>query len=124
MRAKCNLLTRNEIKREKTMELSLGPGVVLCMLIVFAGVSTFAFLKARHLERMAQIEKGQTLDQKSSSFFEIKFGLLFAGIGFGLLFAFFITRVAAMSNHGVLFPAFMLFFGGLGLFSSYFVANR
>ncbi|GAB5553423.1 MAG: hypothetical protein Sapg2KO_30140 [Saprospiraceae bacterium] len=106
------------------MNLSLGPGVVLTMLILFAGVSTFTFLKARHIERMAQIEKGLDINQPNSNFFEIKFGLLFAGTGFGLLFAFFITKMTSISNDAVLFPAFMLFFGGLGLLSSYFIANR
>lgn len=106
------------------MNLSLGPGVVMAMLILFAGISTFTFLKARHLERMAQIEKGLDINQPTSNFFEIKFGLLLAGIGFGLLFAFFITKMTNLNNDDVLFPAFMLLFGGLGLFSSYFVANR
>lgn len=117
-------MTLDCIQGEKTMNLSLGPGVVLCMLVIFAGVSTFAFLKARHIERMAQIEKGLEINRSTSSFFEVKFGLLFAGIGFGLLFAFFITKMTSISNEGVLFPAFMLLFGGLGLFSSYFVASR
>lgn len=107
----------------------LSPVIIMFTLIVTAGATLYFFLKARHAERMAMIEKGN-LDQswkpfksQSTSFIGIKIGMLFFGIGLGILAAFIIHRMLG-GDQSALYPGLMFLFGGGSLVLSYFVELR
>ncbi len=105
----------------------LGPGFVLAIACLTAGFTLFYFLKANHTERMAKIARG-TLDEgggnRYRSYFGIKLGMLMSGIGLGLLLAFAVEHMAAVSEAFVLYPAFMFVGGGLSLLASYFIVAQ
>ena len=106
----------------------LAPVIIRFTLIVTAGVTFYFFLKARHAERMAMIEKGSapSLDWKpspSNNFFGVKIGMLFCGIGFGILLAFIISQFIE-NDQPELYPGLMLLFGGGSLVLSYFLELR
>lgn len=75
-------------------------------------------------ERMAMIEKGLTPPQKESMRVNpasaLRWGCLFMGIGFGIFLANIIESVKNESSEA-LYPALILFFGGLGLLISYYI---
>lgn len=108
--------------------MDFGPGFVLSTLALVAGLTIFFFLRSRHIERMAMIEKGLVEEGKASfgakNYLEIKFGMLMAGIGMGLLVAHGAESMISSLDDDVIYPAMMLFMGGCSLFASYFVANR
>lgn len=109
------------------MDFSLGPGVVLSLLVVVSGVTLYFFLKARHLERMAMIEQGMEAtehDKRYRSFLEIKFGMLMVGGACGLLLALLVEKTTGIQEQKVYYPAFTLFCGGLSLIASYFLVDR
>lgn len=108
--------------------MDIGPGFVLSALIIVSGLTIFFFLRIRHMERMAMIEKGLLEEGKASfgpsNYLEIKLGMLMAGIGLGLMAAHGAESLIARIDGDVIYPASMLFLGGCSLFASYFVANR
>jgi hypothetical protein len=75
-------------------------------------------------ERMAMIEKGLTPPQKGSTRVNpasaLRWGCLFMGVGFGIFVAN-IFENALDKNSDALYPALILFFGGLGLLISYYI---
>lgn len=75
-------------------------------------------------ERMALIEKGLTPPQKDSMRVNpasaLRWGCLFMGVGLGIFIAN-IFENATDKNSDALYPALILFFGGLGLLVSYYV---
>ncbi len=105
------------------MNLSIEPGVVLSLITIAAGVTIYAFIKGRHVERMLQLQMGIPIDKVNSSHFEIKFGLLFIGIGLGILTAFILNQILS-KNVFEFYPAFIFIFGGLGLVISFFIAQK
>ena len=105
------------------MNLNIDPGVVLSIIALVAGITIFSFIRSRHIERMQQLEMGIPLEGGQRSFVEIKFGLLFMGIGLGLLSAFTIGQVFD-KNVMELYPALSFLFGGLGLLTSFFVVQH
>ena len=105
-------------------ELIFGPGFVLAVLFISAGYTTYYFIRASHLERMAKIEKGIDTNVPSNSrFIELKLGMLMIGVAFGLLLAFFIERLLRI-DEVVFYPSFMLLFGGLSLITSFFWVKK
>ena len=106
----------------------IGLGEILALLIIVSGFTIYFFHKARHLERMAQIERDQRIENESSltsSYLDIKLGMLMIGLGIGMFVAWIWERIDQTSNtEYATYPAFMLFFGGLSLLLSYFVARR
>lgn len=107
--------------------MDLDPGFVLCVALITAGLTLYFFIKANHIERMAQIERGHFDEGKPPvhrSYFEVKLGMLLAGVGFGLLFGMSLNRLSILTDTDVLYPAFMFLFGGLSLVSSYFLIDR
>ncbi len=110
------------------MESFIGFGEILALLIIVSGVTIFFFHKARHLERMAQIERNQlngNEDSLKKNYLDIKFGMLMIGLGLGMFIAWIWERIDRSSNtEYATYPAFMLFFGGISLLLSYFVARR
>jgi len=94
----------------------IGPGFVLSTACLTAGFTLYFFLKANHMERMARIERGlpeEGQGRRSRSFMEIKFGMLLAGLGLGLLLAIGIEGATAFRKTTVIYPALMCLCGGL-----------
>ena len=87
----------------------------------------YFFLRARHAERMAMIEKGTpSPDWKpapSSNLLGVKIGMLFFGIGFGILIAYILHFILGV-DQSALYPGMMFLFGGGSLVVSYFVELR
>lgn len=110
------------------METFIGFGEILALLIIVSAVTIYFFQRARHLERMAQIERDQLSEIKNpfaNSYLEIKLGMLMVGLGFGMFVAWIWERLDQSSNtEYATYPTFMLLFGGLSLLISYFVAKR
>lgn len=105
----------------------IGPGFVLTMACLTAGVALIFFLKASHTERMAKIERGlldEERDRRHRSFLEVKIGMLMAGLGIGLLSALSVEKMTAVSEASVMYPALMFVCGGLSLLASYFLVDR
>ncbi len=102
----------------------IGPTTVVSLLIISVAFSIYYFLRSRHIERMARIDKGLTDKDPVARrmFMEIKLGMLATGVGLGLFTAYFLQHLLPMSD--VLYPALMLMFGGIALVLSYFVSNR
>ncbi|RFS13687.1 DUF6249 domain-containing protein [Emticicia sp. C21] len=75
-------------------------------------------------ERMAMIEKGLTPPQKDSMRVNpasaLRWGCLFMGVGLGIFIAN-IFQSASDKDSEALYPASILFFGGLGLLFSYYI---
>lgn len=75
-------------------------------------------------ERMAMIEKGLTPPQKESTKVNpasaLRWGCLFMGVGLGIFLANIIENMTE-NNTEALYPALILFFGGLGLLISYYI---
>ena len=101
-----------------------GPGIVLVALFVSAGYTIYTFLKSRHLERMAEIEKGiDTKDSSENRYLELKIGMLMVGVAFGLLLAYLIEKFLKI-DEVVFYPSFMLLFGGISLIASFFWVKK
>ncbi|MEM9260152.1 MAG: DUF6249 domain-containing protein, partial [Bacteroidota bacterium] len=86
------------------MDFSLGPGVVLSLLVVVSGITLFFFLQGRHLERMAMIEAGVDhgeANKRYRSFFEIKLGMLMVGVACGLLFGLLLEKTTGIQEQQV-----------------------
>ncbi len=103
------------------MDLTIGPGVVFSLITIVAGITLYAFIKSRHAERMMQMQMELPLDNNRSNA-EMKFGLLFMGIGLGILTAYILNQVLS-KNIFEFYPAFIFLFGGLGLLISFFIAQ-
>jgi len=110
--------------------------ITLVWLGFFAAVflAWYFYLKARNKERMALIESGKDVSEIYSKqeikfkFPWLKLGLIVVGIGFGLgvfvfLYAFNMQFQEAMRNGmpEMFLAASMLFFGGVGLVTGYFL---
>lgn len=106
-------------------EFIFGPGIVLVALFIAAGYTSYTFIKASHLERMAKIEKGMDTNTPSDNnrYLELKLGMLMVGIAFGLLLAYLFEKSLKI-DEVVFYPSFMLLFGGIGLIASFFWAKR
>jgi len=102
-----------------------GPGIVLVALVAAAGYTTYTYIKATHLERMAKIEKGiyGTEPLSENRYLELKLGMLMVGVGVGLLVAYFLETFMAL-DEVVFYPSFMLLFGGVSLIASFFLAKK
>ncbi len=107
------------------MEHFFGAGTVLAVLFGAAGYTVYSFIRATHLERMAKIEKGMDTSacSKQSKYAALKIGLLMIGIAIGLLLAY-ILEVNMGIKGEVLYPSFMLLFGGISLVFSFFWVKK
>lgn len=80
-------------------------------------------------ERMAMIERGLNPNEGKAApkpFLSLKFGLLFVGLGLGLLLALLLTtqlRIGADEAVAVYFGCLSIF-GGLGLIISYLIEKK
>lgn len=115
-------------KQISTMESFIGFGEIFALLIIVSAITIYFFHRARHLERMAQIERDQLSENQNSfanSYLDIKLGMLMIGLGLGMFVAWIWERIDQDTNtEYATYPAFMLFFGGISLLLSYLVAKR
>ena len=78
--------------------------------------------KAKHKERMALIEKGidaSIFIKEETTFHKVlMWGMLIAGIGFGLLLGYILSVYTPMKQE-IIMPIMALLFGGLGLIGYY-----
>jgi len=94
----------------------------------------FGIAYIRNRENMALIERGinpKTSDTKPGHFVSLKLGLLFAGVGLGLLAAYFIDyntakRVMAAGKYDgtAIYFSLIAIGGGIGLVTSYFIEKK
>lgn len=117
----------------------MGPEVIIATLVPLSFFAlVFGIVYMRNKENMALIERGinpRTGDPRPKHFVNLKWGLLLAGAGLGLLFAFFIDQNTAHwvmtaagkeykgDNPAVYFSLIALG-GGLGLIISYFIEKK
>lgn len=108
------------------MDMMIGPGVVLSLLVVTAGVTLAFYLRSRHLEKMAMIERGLIEEGNllANNYLEVKLGMMMLGVGVGLMVGLGFDKVTHFREGEVFYPAFMLLFGGVSLLASYFVIRQ
>ena len=93
----------------------------------------YVFYSSRNKERLALIEKGadaslfNTGKEEKRSFswgkFTLKVGMLFMGIGIGVIIAGLMSS-AGVLNEGTNYPSMIFFFGGLSLVLFYVIDRK
>lgn len=91
----------------------------------------YVFFTSRNKERLALIEKGADanlfkISREPISFkkFPLKFGMFLVGIGIGIFVGAILESVLHSHDEGPLYGGSILLFGGLGLVSGYFIAQK
>ena len=99
---------------------------ILLPLVTLTMIFGIVYLNKR--ENLAMIEKG--LNPKipqAAPFTNLKYGLLLAGSGFGLLLAYIldlmVTAIDGQENASIYF-ALIAIFGGVGLVTSYYIEKK
>jgi len=103
----------------------------LIPLIVFATIFGvfYLFLTTRNKERMALIEKGadaslfNTGKKITWGSFALVTGMLFLGIGLGIIVAAIIVSTTVI-HEGVAYPSMIFLFAGVGLIYYFFLARK
>lgn len=88
--------------------------------------SLYYFLRARHQQRMAMIEKGYeppAPQKKDRSLLPLKWGVFFIGISIGLFLGYVIATVTRI-NGVISYFSMILLFGGAGLIFNYYLESR
>jgi hypothetical protein len=93
---------------------------------IFATLYGIVYLIIRRKERMALIDRGldpMSFEKKSDDFSSLKYGLLFTGIGLGLIIANILVSTGAMDREAAYFSLVSLF-GGIALILDYILEIR
>ena len=99
---------------------------VIVPISVFAMVFGIVYIGLRHKERMALIRTGgnaSNLDTKGNILGSLKWGMIFIGIGLGIIVGKIISSSTAIEEEAAFFSMICLF-GGIALMIYYIVANR
>lgn len=103
---------------------------ILIPFIVFASLFGifYVYISARNKERMALIEKGADASlfatkSKNLSSITLKFGMLAAGIGIGILVGALVNAYTVLEEPVAYFSMIFLF-GGLGLILNYMIEKK
>ena len=99
---------------------------VIVPISVFAMVFGIVYLGVRHKERMALIKNGgnaSSLETKSNILESLKWGMIFIGIGLGIIIGKIIASNTSMEEEAAFFSMICLF-GGVALMLYYIFANR
>ncbi|PKP46988.1 MAG: hypothetical protein CVT94_12895 [Bacteroidetes bacterium HGW-Bacteroidetes-11] len=94
---------------------------ILITASVFATIYGIVYLSIRRKERMALLDRGldpKSFEYGSTGFSSLKYGLLFTGIGLGLLVANILVSIGAMDREAAYFSLVSLF-GGIALIVDY-----
>lgn len=108
--------------------MQIAPVIVFLALFASLVLSLYFFLKARHTERMALIEKGMyNIERKqfkiSTGRFGLKLGSLFIGFGLGLLFGFLLNYLTVVDEDAS-YASMIFLFGGLSLVANYIFESK
>ena len=100
------------------------PGELIPIILGIGSIVMIIYIrKYMNQERMAMIEKGVPDEfPRNRSIFAIQFGLLFIGVGIGLLFGYMLDELFRMEEPGYFSMIFI--FGGLGLVVSHLYAKK
>ncbi|MCB9016943.1 MAG: hypothetical protein H6541_14245 [Lentimicrobiaceae bacterium] len=93
---------------------------------IFATIYGIVYLLIRRKERMALLDRGldpTSFEKKSNDFSSLKYGLLFTGVGLGLLLANILVSTGAMEREAAYFSLVSLF-GGIALILDYILEIR
>lgn len=96
--------------------------------IVFGTIYGLFFLFVRRRERLTMMEKGYdpalfAVEKPSGRFSSLKFGMLFIGVGAGILFGNILTVTTAL-NEEVSFFSMTFLFGGAALVLNYLIETK
>ncbi len=101
-------------------------GIVLTPIAFFAAIILIVYLFLRRKERMALIEKGQSatiFETKKNPPTVLKWGMLFIGIGIGIIIGRILTLYTAMGEEESFFSMVFLC-GGIALVIYHFIARN
>ena len=109
----------------------IAPVVIYLSLFTMIFLSFYFYLKARHSERMALIEKSggdlslfqKGFEKDTGSLIGLKIGMFLIGIAIGLLTATILTRFLYFPS-AVIYISMILIFGGLSLILYYPVSEK
>jgi len=93
---------------------------------IFATIYGIVYLLIRKKERMALLDRGldpNSFEKKSNDFSSLKYGLLFTGVGFGLMLANILVSTGVMEREAAYFSLVSLF-GGIALIIDYILEIR
>ncbi|MBK6347049.1 MAG: hypothetical protein IPN08_01785 [Bacteroidales bacterium] len=93
---------------------------------IFATIYGIVYLLIRRKERMALLDRGldpMSFEKKSNDFSSLKYGLLFTGIGCGLILANILVSSGVMEREAAYFSLVSLF-GGIALILDYILEIR
>ncbi|MEI7492388.1 MAG: DUF6249 domain-containing protein [Bacteroidota bacterium] len=99
---------------------------VIVPITVFAMVFGIVYIALRHKERMSLIKSGgnaSNLDAKGNILGSLKWGMIFIGIGLGIIAGKIISSSTSMEEEAAFFSMICLF-GGIALMIYYIIANR
>ncbi|MFH1120194.1 MAG: DUF6249 domain-containing protein [Bacteroidota bacterium] len=93
---------------------------------IFATIYGIVYLLIRRKERMALLDRGLdplSFEKKSNDFSSLRYGLLFTGIGCGLILANILVGTGVMDREAAYFSLVSLF-GGIALILDYILEIR
>lgn len=99
---------------------------VIVPISVFAMIFGIVYFALRHKERMALIKTGGSaanLETKTNLLGSLKWGMIFVGIGIGIIIGKILAASTSMEEEAAFFSMICLF-GGTSLMIYYIIANR
>lgn len=127
-------LRETELRQQRGTDPQDIIGVMIPIIAIFGSFFVvWRGIESKRALRMAMIERGMDpsllidrSDESSKKYGALRFGMLLAGIGLGLLIAFFlVSNWFIESNHQPLvFISSSLLFGGIGLIGYHLIANK
>jgi uncharacterized membrane protein YjfL (UPF0719 family) len=99
---------------------------IIVPISVFAMVFGIVYVAFRHKERMTLIRSGvsaSNLETRGNILGSLKWGMIFIGIGLGLIAGKIIASSTSMEEEAAFFSMICLF-GGIALMIYYIIANR
>ena len=129
----CNQCNFQSVKLQKNIKMD--PIFIPIISVLGGSIALITYIyiafRSRHIERMALIEHDKDASifrvtseeiRKSSRFSGLKWGLLLAGLGFGLIIGNILDEVFTREPVGVF--SCMMIFGGLALISFHVFTNK
>jgi hypothetical protein len=106
----------------------LAPMIVSLAVFASAVLSFYFYMKARHTERMALIEKGlYSVERKAfklkTGTLGLKLGSLSIGLGLGLFFGFLLSHFTIVDEDAS-YSSMIFLFGGLSLVANYIFESK
>lgn len=104
------------------------PGAVFMMGILGITLMFYVFFTGRHRERMSMIDKGVDANifyskNRGSISPTLKFGMLFVGVGIGILMGEFLNN-AVNIHKGTAYTSMIFLFGGISLIVNFLIERK